>query len=507
MSAQNTSETSTSKHNWFLRYTFNPDLYRFHGLAIDDLPYVCKRYIDQHPAILAQPETCTRQCAELILTLWDDLEDRDTAILAIRREFRAVILQVREVDKLHGKHALRFFKARQREIDDVRDHVMQLLISRRKILKHFVQLFDALLWAELNDRDNLTGDDCQRLRCTMLQPIIKRADSELQNLENAFNVIWDEVEQLVPSVQDAIDIVLPNRHAQTRKDETQPHEETTTDTESGREDREVSLLVDAHHGMHVRFASQSDVITHPHFVAAAMDATHDEYKTRIDGLPREAIDGLIAAGVEPFQRAKSPRYPYPFNGKQINELPQRAIDHLVLVGKSYGLFVPPASHAAAQQYSLITRLFDTLAVIDNIIVASRHDATNVPPKRGSQTRTHTWWPRALQRDDPHIRQIVERLLPERMRVVKEFVELFDALVWIEPQDGTLPASAVATLRDVLLYPVLDRVDGALTDVQRFVERGWRPRPKIYTDLWAYRAVEAFQEARDKYFAPLHRGST
>lgn len=110
MSAQNTSETSTSKHNWFLRYTFNPDLYRFHGLAIDDLPYVCKRYIDQHPAILAQPETCTRQCAELILTLWDDLEDRDTAILAIRREFRAVILQVREVDKLHGKHALRFFK-------------------------------------------------------------------------------------------------------------------------------------------------------------------------------------------------------------------------------------------------------------------------------------------------------------------------------------------------------------------------------------------------------------
>lgn len=242
-------------------------------------------------------------------------------------------------------------------------------------------------------------------------------------------------------------------------------------------------------------------------------------QTRINELPRHVIDSSVATGkrghtehalaltfttttgVEPFQEAKSPRYPYPFSGKKTDELPQQAIDHLVLVTRSYGMLVPLASYAAAaEQHALTYKLFEELEVIDTIIVASRHDATNVPPKTDSRTRTNTWWPRALQRDDPYIRQIVERLLPERVRIVNKFVVLFDALVWIELKDNTLPTSATATLRDTLLNPVLDYADAALADVQRFVEREWKPRRRIYSDIWGYRAVTAIGKARQRYFA-------
>ncbi|KAG1752854.1 hypothetical protein EDB19DRAFT_1627767 [Suillus lakei] len=161
--------------------------------------------------------------------------------------------------------------------------------------------------------------------------------------------------------------------------------------------------------------------------------------------------------------------PYVLSGLSFAQLPLYTQRYLSDIAK----LVPPHAHGlntiTAERSIISTLLSRSLEGNDIALVRQRREATNMGRdyEQGIPFQNHAQWHAAAQ--EMRLQTVLGVLLPQRGRILDEFMIKFDALVWLD-QEGrqNYTPGDWQRYRDALLTPILDRTSDQLVALDESV---------------------------------------
>ncbi|EIW83106.1 hypothetical protein CONPUDRAFT_152147 [Coniophora puteana RWD-64-598 SS2] len=178
--------------------------------------------------------------------------------------------------------------------------------------------------------------------------------------------------------------------------------------------------------------------------------------------------------------------PYTFTGLHLQELPHFCQHYLADVAQ----LLPPRMLAPDavkhERHRLVFSLFRSLEGTSISLIEKRYDAArdqelNLPPTV------------AAEKNATRLQEIVCILLPERQRLLDEFLLKFDALLWIDVEcRKDCGANDWKTYRDSLVSRVLKMVDERLIELDISVDASMTPEASEVTENGLLRTKVRFE---------------
>ncbi|KAH7888913.1 hypothetical protein F5I97DRAFT_1856505 [Phlebopus sp. FC_14] len=191
---------------------------------------------------------------------------------------------------------------------------------------------------------------------------------------------------------------------------------------------------------------------------------------------------------------------YTYTNYPSNELPLLAQHYLADIAK------PPSSHHTPdiikhEREKLSSALMRSLIKNNIALVEKYHEVNEYSQASPPVSPSPTWEEEASKRDEERLFEVLNVLLPQRQRILEDFIVKFDVLVWLDV-DGREDYTEQdwQTYRNALLFPILEQTRCALIETNEKKEKeivgsmdqhaiiesqNWRasPRTPKYRSTW------------------------
>jgi len=160
----------------FLPPVYDPEPYAFTGLRLQELPHFCQHYLADvaqllPPRMLA-PDAVKHERHRLVLSLFRSLEG--TSISLIEKRYDAARDQELNLSPT---------VAAEKNVARLQEIVCILLPERQRLLDEFLLKFDALLWIDVEGREDYGADDRKTYRDSLVSRVLKMVDERLIELD------------------------------------------------------------------------------------------------------------------------------------------------------------------------------------------------------------------------------------------------------------------------------------------------------------------------------------
>ncbi|KAH7923158.1 hypothetical protein BV22DRAFT_1093424 [Leucogyrophana mollusca] len=164
--------------------------------------------------------------------------------------------------------------------------------------------------------------------------------------------------------------------------------------------------------------------------------------------------------------------PYAFTGLSFLELPPLVQHYLTNVARLVPSGNCDVDALQDERSRLSLALFRGLQGVDIALVDKRHEAyAAFRESAGNISPSAAWFEIAAKQDEERIKEILGVLLPERQRILDEFMLKFDSLVWLDTEGHEdFGVNDWQAYRDSLCEPVLDYTHRALRALDEAVTK-------------------------------------